>query len=320
MSEYQNLTRRRMLNVMAVSTLGGVAQAATHDQAEQDEFSQTRTDRRRRQEVTNEFVEVEPNVRLHILDWGQGKPIVFIHGWPLSHEMFEYQYTQLAANGFRCIGITMRGFGKSSKPYGDHNYDVFADDVSEVLEALDLRQVTLAGFSMGGGVALRYMTRHRGARVSKLALLAAAAPSFVKRPGFPYGLERATLDGFIRASYQDRAKLNDDFGKMFFLTEDAVSPKLGDWFHRMGMEASAHATASILIALRDSDLRADLGKVRVPTAIFHSTEDKIALFPLAEAMKEGIRGSELIRFQNSGHGFVYEERDKLNSELMDFVR
>jgi pimeloyl-ACP methyl ester carboxylesterase len=319
MSEYQNLTRRRLLNVMAATTVGGVVNVAAQDRGEQDEFSQTRTDRRGRS-ATDEYVEVEPNVRLHLLDWGQGKPIVFIHGWPLSHEMFEYQYTQLAAQGYRCVGITMRGFGKSSKPYGDHNYDVFADDVKKVLDALDLRQVTLAGFSMGAGVALRDLTRHRSARVSKLALLAAAVPSFVKRPGFPYGLERATLNGFIQASLEDRAKLNSDFGKMFFLNENAVSPSLAAWFQDMGMEASSHATTSILVALRDSDLRSDLGKVRVPSAIFHSTEDKIALFELAEAQKEGIRGAELIKFNQSGHGFVYEERDKFNSELIEFVR
>src|SRR5262249_30662987 len=139
MSEYQTFTRRRMLNVMAVSTLGGVAaNAAVTDQRgqagqeEQDEFSTTRTERREQSVQGKEFIEVEPNVRLHVLDWGQGKPIVFIHGWPLSHEMFEYQYTQLAGQGFRCVGITMRGFGKSSKPFGDHNYDVFADDVDRV--------------------------------------------------------------------------------------------------------------------------------------------------------------------------------------------
>lgn len=267
----------------------------------------------------NEFIKVDSSVRLHIRDWGKGKPIVFIPGWPLSHEMFEYQFTQLPRHGYRCIGITMRGFGKSSKPWGEYNYDVFADDVGKVLEELDLRGVTLAGHSMGGAISLHYMARHKGERVSRLALFGAAAPSFTKRPGFPHGLDPAGVDGFIESCRADRAKLNEDFGKIFFRSENAVSPKLGEWFHNMGMEASPHATEACLVALRDSDLRDDMAQVNAPTAIFHSAQDKICPFALAEAMAAGIKGAMLIRFENSGHGLFYEEKDKFNTELMNFV-
>jgi non-heme chloroperoxidase len=267
----------------------------------------------------DEFIQIGPDVRLHIRDWGKGKPIVFIPGWPLSHEMFEYQFIHLPLHGFRCVGITQRGFGRSSKPWGEYNYDIFADDIKKVLEALDLRDVTLAGHSMGGAVALRYMARHKSERVSRLALFGAAAPSFIKRPGFPYGLEPSAVDGFIELCHADRAKLNEDFGKIFFRGDNAVSPKLGEWFHNMGMEASPHATAACLIALRDSDLREDLPRIKVPTTIFHATQDKICLFQLAEAMAAGIKGSKLVRFENSGHGLFYEEKDKFNKELMDFI-
>lgn len=267
----------------------------------------------------NEFIEVETNVRLHIRDWGQGKTIVFIHGWPLSHEMYEYQFTQLPKQGYRCVGITLRGFGKSSKPWGEYTYEVFADDVKKVLEALDLRDVTLVGFSMGGAIALHYMARHKGERVSKLVLCGAAAPSFVKRHGFQYGLESAAVNGFIESCYADRAKLNEDFGKIFFRSENAVSLKLGEWFYHMGMEASPHATAACLIALRDTDLRGDMAKVNVPTMILHATQDKICLFKLAEAMASGIKGAKLIGFENSGHALFYEEKEKFNAELTNFV-
>ena len=166
---------------------------------------------------------------------------------------------------------------------------------------------------------MHYMARHKGERVSKLALFGAAAPSFTKRPGFPYGIEPAAVDGFIRSCGADRAKLNEDFGKIFFRQENAVSAKLGEWFQNMGMEASPHATEACLVALRDSDLREDLSQVKVPTAIFHATQDKICPFKLAEAMALGIKGSKLIRFENSGHGLFYEEKDKFNSEIMNFV-
>ena len=267
----------------------------------------------------NEFIKIEPNIHLHIRDWGQGKTIVFLPGWPLSHEMYEYQFTQLPKQGYRCIGITQRGFGKSSKPWGEYNYDIFADDLKKVLETLNLHDVTLAGHSMGGAIALHYMARHKGERVSKLALFGAAAPSFTKRPNFPFGIDSAAVDDFIKACYTDRAKLNEDFGKIFFRDENAVSATLSEWFHNMGMEASAHATAACLTALRDSDLRGDLSSINVPAAIFHSTLDKICPIQLAEAMVKGIKGAKLIRFENSGHGLFYEEKDKFNEELMNFV-
>ena len=267
----------------------------------------------------SEFIKIESNVHLHIRDWGQGKTIVFIPGWPLSHEMYEYQFTQLLQHGYRCVGITMRGFGKSSKPWSKYSYDVFAEDIKKVLETLDLRDVTLAGHSMGGAIALHYMARYKGERVSKLALFGAAAPSFTKRPGFPHGIDPAAVDGFIKSCMADRAKLNEDFGKIFFRSENSVTPKLGEWFHNMGMEASPYATMACLIALRDSDLCDDLSQIKVPTAIFHATQDKICPFELAEAMMAGINGASLIRFENSGHGLFYEEKDKFNTALMNFV-
>ncbi|MEI6521309.1 MAG: alpha/beta hydrolase, partial [bacterium] len=223
----------------------------------------------------DEFINVAPNVNLHVRDWGQGKTIVFIPGWPLSHEMFEYQFTQLPQHGYRCIGITQRGFGKSSQPWDNYNYDIFADDINKVIENLDLHDVTLAGHSMGGAVALHYTARQNSNKISKLALFGAAAPSFTKRAGFPHGLDPTDVDALINLCNSDRAKLNADFGKIFFRTEKAVSPKLGEWFHNIGMEASPRATAACLVALRDADLRNDLSKIKVPTVIFHSIQDKI---------------------------------------------
>jgi pimeloyl-ACP methyl ester carboxylesterase len=269
--------------------------------------------------ISGEYIRIEPNIRLNIRDWGKGKTIVFIPGWPLGQEMFEYQFTALSRQGFRCIGITMRGFGRSSKPWGEYNYDVFAEDIEKVLDALNLHDITLAGHSMGGAIALHYTANHKSRRVSRLALFGAATPSFTKRPGFPYGLEPAAVDDLITLCETDRAKLGDNFGKIFFRSEKAVSPKLAEWFHDMGMEASPLAVAACLVALRDTDLRGDMALIKVPTAIFHSSQDKICPFELAEATAAGIKGSKLIRFENSGHGLFYEEKDKFNQELMDFI-
>lgn len=269
--------------------------------------------------ISGEYIRIEPNIRLNIRDWGKGKTIVFIPGWPLGHEMFEYQFTTLSQHGYRCIGITMRGFGRSSKPWGDYNYDIFADDIEKVLEALNLHEITLAGHSMGGAIALHYTANNKSKRVSKLALFGAATPSFTKKPGFPYGLEPAAVNDLVDLCGSDRAKLGENFGKIFFKSEKAVSPKLAEWFHDMGMEASPHAAAACLVALRDTDLRGDMARIKVPTVIFHSPQDKICPFELAEATAAGIKGSRLIRFEHSGHGLFYEEKDKFNKELMNFI-
>jgi len=289
---------------------------------------------------SSEYIEIDDNIFLHIRDWGEGNTIVFIPGWPFGHEMFEYQFTKLPHHGCRCIGISMRGFGKSSKPWGEYTYDVFADDLQSVLDSLALRDVTLVGFSMGGAIALRYMARHKGDRIANLVLCGAAAPYFTTRTGFPLGIEPGAVESLIELCYSDRARLNADIGKIFFSNSNTVSPQLLDWFQSLGMEASPHATAACLATLRDSDLREDMQSVNVPTILFHGLHDQVCPFELAEtmtapteAMSNGaeampaeeeaaagwIRDAKLIRFENSGHALFYEERDKFNAELMNFI-
>jgi non-heme chloroperoxidase len=135
-----------------------------------------------------EFIEVERNVRLHVTDLGEGKPVVLIHGWPLSDAMYEYQYAALVQKGYRVIGITLRGFGLSDKPGGKYNYDVFADDIKVVLDKLKIEGATIGGFSMGGATVIHYVAKYNAAHVAKLALFGAAAPVWTKRADFNYGL------------------------------------------------------------------------------------------------------------------------------------
>ena len=128
-----------------------------------------------------EYIEVEPNVRLHITDAGEGRPIVLIHGWPLSDEMFEYQFNDFINNNFRVIAITLRGFGKSDKPYCEYNYDVHASDIKMILSKLHVKDAVLVGFSMGGSIAIRFVSKDSGDHVSKLALCGAAVPIWTQR-------------------------------------------------------------------------------------------------------------------------------------------
>jgi non-heme chloroperoxidase len=265
------------------------------------------------------YVRVEPDVNLYIEDVnpGGGKPILFIHGWPANHNLFEYQFDQLPQMGYRCIGMDIRGFGKSDRPWRGYNYDRLADDVRGVVEALQLQNFTLAGHSVGGAIAIRYMARHNGYGVSKLALFAAAAPSFTSRPDFPYGLSKEDVSKLIEGTYNDRPKMLQDFGNVFFFQH--LTGPFSDWFFQLGLQAAGWSTAAVAASLRDESLFSDLGKIRVPTLILHGIHDKVCLFPLAVAQKEGIANSRLVPFENSGHGLFWEERDRFNMELAKFI-
>ncbi len=265
------------------------------------------------------YVWVEPDVRIYVEDVNPGseKVILFIHGWPANHKLFEYQFDVLPRLGYRCIGIDLRGFGKSDKPWSGYSYDRLADDVRCVVDALELQNFTLGGHSVGGAIAIRYMARHGGYGVSKLALFSAAAPSFTIRPDFPYGFTIEEMNKIIKDTYNDRPKMLQGFGDMFFF--QYVTEPFSDWFFQLGLEAAGYSTAKVAASLRDETLFADLRKILVPTLILHGVHDKVCPYPLALAMKEGIINSKLVWMETSGHGLFWEQRDKFNEELAQFI-
>lgn len=265
------------------------------------------------------YVSVEQGVNIHVedVDPGGGKPILFLHGWPANHQMFEYQFDQLPKMGYRCIGIDMRGFGHSDKPWRGYSYDRLADDVRSVVDALHLQNFILGGHSVGGAIAIRYMARHNEYGVSKLALFGAAAPSVTIRPHFPYGLPKEEVSKLIQETYEDRPKMLQEFTDMFFFQR--ITGPFADWFFQLGLQAAGWSTAAVATSFRDESLFSDLGKIRVPTLILHGIHDKVCLFPLAIALKEGIKNSRLVPFRNSGHGLFWEEREKFNKELVRFI-
>jgi len=265
------------------------------------------------------YIKVEPDVKIYVEDINPGgeKTILFIHGWPLSHKAYEYQFDKLPKMGYRCIGMDTRGFGNSDKPWSGYSYNRLADDVRGVVEILKLKNFTLGGHSMGGATAIRYMARHKGYGVSRLALFGAAAPSLTIRPDFPYGLPKEDVTKLINGAYNDRPQMLRDFGNTF-LFQYATQP-LTDWFFQLGLEAAGCATADCATTFRDETLFSDLGKIYVPTLILHGIHDKVCLFQLAEVMKQGIKNSKLVPFKYSGHGLFWEEHDKFNKELMQFI-
>lgn len=265
------------------------------------------------------YVGVEPGVKVYVEDLNPGgkETVFFLHGWPLSHEAFEYQMNQLPKTGARCIAMDMRGFGRSDKPWGAYSYDRMADDLHELIGLLELRDITLAGHSMGGAVAIRYMARYGGQGVARLVLLGAAAPSFVRRADFGYGFKREDVTGWVKQCYDNRPELLEIFGDMFFFKYMTGSVK--KWFFQLGLAAAGWSTAAGLVSLRDEELFSDLGKINVPTLILHGVHDRICPFQLAAAQKERIKNAKLVPFETSGHGLFYEEWGKMNHEIEYFL-
>jgi non-heme chloroperoxidase len=242
-----------------------------------------------------EYIEVEKNVKLHVNDVGEGKPVVLIHGWPLSDAMYEYQYAELIQKGYRVIGITLRGFGQSDKPYGKYNYDVFADDIKVVLDKLNIENATIGGFSMGGATVIHYVAKYNGAHVNRMALFGAAAPVWTKRDDFNYGFwSKEDVNGLIALNNTNRPQLFENFGKIFPANENSVSAGHGAWLGTIQAQASPYAMGQCLATLRDADLRPDLQKIKLSTLILHGSHDKICSYDLAEQMHKLLTHSTLI--------------------------
>ncbi|QXE01014.1 alpha/beta fold hydrolase [Terribacillus sp. DMT04] len=247
-------------------------------------------------------------------DIGSGVPVVFLHGWPVNHKMFEYQMNELPKQGYRFIGIDLLGFGKSDKPWNTYTYDAQAEVVHEVVEHLGLDHFVLVGFSMGGPIAIRYTNKYGAAKVDKLLLVSAAAPVFTQRDAYPFGMKKEEADDMIAQLQTDRPKTLHNFGEMFFAQEHSDS--FMQWFFHLGLVASGHGTIQAMEALRDEDLRDELVHISAPTYIFHGQKDEICPFDFANEMTGGIVNSTVIPFEHSGHGLLFDEKEKFNTELV----
>jgi len=256
------------------------------------------------------FVEVEKGVKLFIHDLNPaGKTtIVFIHGWPLSHKQFEYQFNVLPQYGVRCIGLDWRGFGKSDKPYFGYDFDRLADDLRVVIDQLGLRNVILLGHSTGGAIAVRYMSRHQGQGVSGLVLVDAAVPT---------GIPPETANSIIDQTLNDRPNMLIDLTNQFFF--QYATRAFQQWFVDLGLEASGWSTAAIMKLLSEVDLHADLSSITVPTLILHGIHDQVIPFSQAEALQKQLPTSQLIPLLYSGHGGFWEERERFNRVVLEWL-
>ncbi|MDP9429581.1 MAG: alpha/beta hydrolase [Actinomycetota bacterium] len=263
-------------------------------------------------------------VELHYQDVGAGRPVVLIHGWPLSGRSWEAQVAPLVAAGYRVVTYDRRGFGESSQPWSGYDYDTFAADLHALLEHLDLRDVALVGFSMGGGEVVRYIATHGTERVSRAVLAAAVPPYLYKSADNPDGgLDDATIEQFQQGVIDDRIAFLDQFTTGFFTSGDAglqVSEQQRQYALRIAEFASPKGTLDCITAFGRTDFRGDVAKVTVPTLLIHGDADAIVPFEVSgQRAHELIPNSELVVIEGGPHGVNASHPEQFNQALIAFL-
>jgi non-heme chloroperoxidase len=261
-------------------------------------------------------VTTRDGTKLNVKDWGSGRPVILIHGWPLSADSWDDQAMAIAQAGMRAIAYDRRGFGRSSQPWGGYEYDTLADDLASVIEQTGAEDATLVGFSMGGGEVARYMSRHEGKHVVQAALISSVVPYLLKTTDNPDGVDSAVFDQMTLGIKEDRASFFATFFKMFYgegFLMKSVSNEVLEWSRSLAMMAGLNATLQCAQSFATTDFT-------VPTLIIHGTSDKtVPIDPTGRSAAKGIANAELIEYEDAPHGLFATNKNQLTKDLLTFL-
>ncbi len=264
------------------------------------------------------------NIDLYYEDHGSGKPVVLIHGWPLSGASWERQVPVLVAAGHRVITYDRRGFGKSSQPLDGYDYDTLAEDLHTILAKLELRDATLVGFSMGGGEVARYLGKYGDERVEKAVFMAAITPFLLKTSDNPGGSDASQFEGTQKSIAADRPAFLTGFFSTFYNVDVLKGKQISDEAIRLSWNIAAGASPKGTHDCVHSwltDFRADLAGIKIPTLVVHGDSDRI--LPIAgtgQRTHEAVKGSKLVVIKGGPHGINWTHADEVNRALLDFVK
>ncbi len=270
------------------------------------------------------YIKGAKDTDIYVKDWGEGRPIVLIHGWPLNADSWEYQAVPLAEAGYRVVSYDRRGFGRSAQPWDGYDYDTMSDDLAAVMKALNLEDATIAGFSMAGGEVSRYMSRHDGKRVAKAALISSIAPYMLQTDTNPDGAPGDVFDGIKDGLRKDRQQFLMDFFKDFYgqgTDAGGVSDGVLHWSWQMAMMGSPKATIDCVDAFGRTDLRPDMEAFNVPTLVVHGTGDQtVPIDATGRQAAKLISNATLKEYDGAPHGLTATHASQLTSDLVELLK
>jgi len=269
------------------------------------------------------YITTKDNCKLYVKDWGTGRPVILLHGWPLSADSWDDQAMAIADAGMRAIFYDRRGFGRSDQPWNGYDYDTLTDDLAAVIEATHAQDASLIGFSMGGGEVARYMSRHGGKNVVQAGLISAVVPYMLQTADNPNGVPQTMFDEMTAGMKKDRAQFFTSFFKTFFgegLLSKPVSAETLEWAHSVALMAGLKPTLACAKAFATTDFRPDLAAFKVPTLIIHGTEDKtVPIDATGRVSARSIPQARFIEYDGAAHGLFATHKEQLTNDLITFL-
>jgi non-heme chloroperoxidase len=270
------------------------------------------------------FIQTADGTKLFYKDWGTGKPVIFIHGWAMNSDMWQYQMIDLAGQGFRCITYDRRGHGRSDHPWQGYDYDTLADDLAALIKQLELQKITLVAHSMGGGEIVRYLSRHGANRIAQIVFVGATTPFLLKTADNPQGLDKGLFEKLRTTMSKDLPHFLAYGAPGFFGAGQGkalVSPEMMQWAVNLCLQSSPKALLDCNRVVTETDFRAEIRKITIPTLVIHGDADQSAALEITgRRTAQLIQGSQFKIYEGAPHGLFITHMERFNRDLLAFIK